>query len=154
MPARRMNSGVTSSGSPNQNAITSSLPMPALATSRIFEERRALTPGRAEGRPKSIWVPGKGRHFGIPPTLTALGSYTKLFGKYTKERDDAGGRLTGHEAQDSGCRARPAGRAGVHGGHATQDRQSRRGAPEPPDLLLPDPQRIAQGARRAFHRIH
>src|SRR6185295_17574106 len=48
MPARRMNSGVISSGSPNQKATTSSLPMPALATSRIFEERNAWTAGRAD----------------------------------------------------------------------------------------------------------
>src|SRR3954471_13769759 len=34
----------------------------------------------------------KGRYFGITATLTALGSYTKLVGKYTKERVDDGGR--------------------------------------------------------------
>src|SRR5687768_11094884 len=38
--AWRMKSGVTSSLSPNQNASTSVRPMPALATSRIFDSSR------------------------------------------------------------------------------------------------------------------
>ena len=47
MPACRMKAGVTSSGSPNQNASTSLRAMPALATSRIFEARRLRTASRA-----------------------------------------------------------------------------------------------------------
>src|SRR5512145_1421334 len=44
-----MKSGVTSSGSPNQNGRTSGSPKPAFATSRIFEPRSDWTVGRAVG---------------------------------------------------------------------------------------------------------
>ena len=48
MPARRMNSGVSSSGSPNQKASTSlAPPRLAFATSRILEPRRCRTASRA-----------------------------------------------------------------------------------------------------------
>ena len=48
-PAARMNAGVTSSGSPNQNGSTSGSPMPALATSRIWRGASARTAARATG---------------------------------------------------------------------------------------------------------
>ena len=62
--ACRMNAGVTSSGSPNQNARTSSRPMPALATSRIFDARRRSTTSRAEGG-KWVKIDGFGRRASI-----------------------------------------------------------------------------------------
>jgi hypothetical protein len=47
MPARRMKSGVGSSGSPTQNGSTSLRPMPALNNSRILEAVSARTAARA-----------------------------------------------------------------------------------------------------------
>src|SRR5689334_5743586 len=56
MAACRMNCGVTSSGSPNQNAAMSARPMPALATSRIFDARSRWIAGRALGEAGCIVV--------------------------------------------------------------------------------------------------
>src|SRR5262245_65758675 len=57
-----MNSGVTSSGSPNQNGSTSGSPNPAFATSRIFEPRSDWTAGRATGiAGDSRTAPGRAR---------------------------------------------------------------------------------------------
>jgi len=47
-PASRMNEGVTSSGSPNQNASTSGSLMPSLATARMSDALSARTAGRAD----------------------------------------------------------------------------------------------------------
>ena len=49
MAASRMNAGVTSSGSPNQNGSTSGSPIAALATSRICEARSDCIAPRAAG---------------------------------------------------------------------------------------------------------
>src|SRR5215217_7601371 len=51
-----MNSGVTSSLSPNQNASTSLRPMPALATSRIFDSSRFWIASRMFGSLAAVSV--------------------------------------------------------------------------------------------------
>src|SRR6478735_9187097 len=59
-----MKSGVTSSLSPNQNASTSLRPMPAFATSRIFDSSRFWMAWRIRGRVStSANHRAGGRHF-------------------------------------------------------------------------------------------
>src|SRR5690348_4486377 len=65
MAASRMNCGVTSSLSPNQNASTSLRPMPALATSRILDSSRfwmAVRMPPVSGRARHLAGVG---HFGL-----------------------------------------------------------------------------------------